>query len=152
MRILVLSDSHGDRFGCAAALRAEREARVIVHLGDGCHDLDEYQLLIGNRRVVQIAGNCDWNAPYPKKSVFTVEDRKILACHGDVYVVKYGLSMLEDAARGEGVAVALFGHTHCSYSGYRDGLYLFNPGSVREGSYGVVDVSSEGIICFCKEL
>jgi hypothetical protein len=48
--------------------------------------------------------------------------------------------------------IVLFGHTHMPESIYKDGIYYFNPGSLKEGCYGVVDITDNGIICINKKL
>lgn len=66
--------------------------------------------------------------------------------------VKFGLYNLEYEARRENCQIALFGHTHEPYTNYSDGIYLFNPGSIKDGFYGVIDITDNGIICFNKNL
>ena len=41
MRILVMSDTHGDAAALRRALLAQPKAEVVIHLGDGQEDLDQ---------------------------------------------------------------------------------------------------------------
>ncbi|MBR6518217.1 MAG: metallophosphoesterase family protein, partial [Oscillospiraceae bacterium] len=69
-------------------------------------------------------------------------------CHGDGYYVKMGLLPLRKRCLAMGADIALYGHTHRQYYEYLEGLYLFNPGSVKPEaemayipSYGILDTS-----------
>ena len=61
-------------------------------------------------------------------------------------MVKYGLYNLQSAARGYNADIALFGHTHTPVTYYEDGLWLVNPGSIRNGDFAVVDLTPKGIM------
>lgn len=50
------------------------------------------------------------------------------------------------AAKERGADVLLYGHTHVPMTDYEDGLYILNPGSLRSGTYGVVDLSGAGVV------
>ena len=53
---------------------------------------------------------------------------------------------LVSAAKSHGAHIALYGHTHVPVTSYDGGLYLVNPGSVREGSFAVIDITDSGIM------
>ena len=88
----------------------------------------------------------------PERDIRNVNGAKIYACHGHNENVKYTYSHLKELARENGCNVALFGHTHTQYCDYDDGLYLFNPGSIRNGEYGVADIEESGILFTEKKL
>ena len=75
-----------------------------------------------------------------------------MATHGYVQNVKFGLEDLILEAVSEKCDIVLFGHTHKPESIYKDGIYYFNPGSLRDGCYGVIDITENGIICINKKL
>lgn len=152
MRILVVSDSHGDVFGLRLAIQAQPNARMMIHLGDGEHDMDAVSHLLKGMKVLQVRGNTDFGAFSPKACVETVEGKRFYCTHGDRENVKGGTDELEKVARDKEADIVLFGHTHVPKNEYDDGLYLFNPGSVREGSYGVVDITKAGIVCLHMKL
>ncbi len=61
------------------------------------------------------------------------------------------------AARENNAQIAVFGHTHVAHCVYEQGVYLLNPGSAsspRAGraSYGIVDITPNGIVPFIVEL
>ena len=74
-----------------------------------------------------------------------------------MYNVKYGLADLVRAGQEMQANVVLFGHTHIPMVDYREGMHLMNPGSLgmprgSNGTYGVLDVTEQGIVCFINEL
>lgn len=152
MRILVVSDSHGAVHALRAALALHPEAAMILHLGDGAQDPAQAADLIGERRLVQVCGNCDFGSALPANALVTAEDTLIFCTHGHTEHVKYGLQMLLEKARGCGARIALYGHTHQPVTAYLDGLHVMNPGSVRAGSYGLIDLEPGGILCHTAQL
>jgi len=147
IRILVVSDSHGDVFAIRRAVELQPSASMIIHLGDGERDMLEAEGCFGPMRAVRFRGNCDLGSMAPASGVEFAGGRKIYCTHGYAELVKYGLSGLEQKAREQGADIALFGHTHEPFYEYRDGLHLFNPGSLRQDDYGVVDIETRSIVC-----
>ncbi len=152
MRILIVSDSHGDVFALRCAIEAQPGARMIIHLGDGERDMDDLSSLPQGKKIVQVKGNTDLGMISPYSCVEMVEGKRIYCTHGDKEDVKGGTGKLKKTARKENADIALFGHTHTPKTEYDDGLYLFNPGSIRLGDYGVVDITGAGIVCIHMRL
>lgn len=151
MRILVISDSHGHKWNVLDAIEREPSAEIVYFLGDGCHDYEDAIEIYGNKKAfICVRGNCDMYCDYPANDIRSIEGAKIYATHGYVERVKYGTYDLEYAAREAGCNIALFGHTHEALSRYSNGIHLFNPGSIKHGQYGVIDITDSGIICFNK--
>lgn len=147
MRIIVVSDSHGDAFAICSVIERQRSAAMLIHLGDGERDMLEVEGCLGLMRAVRLRGNCDLGSVSPSSCVEFAGGQKIYCTHGYAEAVKFGFSALEQKAREQGAAIALFGHTHEPYYEYRDGLHLFNPGSIRHDDYGVVDIEDRSIVC-----
>ena len=153
MRILVLSDSPRHNFTLFTAITEEPTAEVVYFLGDGANEFEEAQLIYGKEQAfIGVRGNCDMNTFLPTKDIRTICGKKIMATHGYEQDVKFGLTDLQLEAVSEKCDIVLYGHTHIPYSTYKDGIYYFNPGSLREGCYGVVDITDNGIICINKKL
>ncbi len=148
MRILVVSDTHGDAYSLESVVRKHSSAEIIVHCGDGADEAAELKINHPEKLVVSVRGNCDFCTDAPNFEAFSVEGKKIFVTHGHLYGVKGGLYTLSCAAREQGADIVLFGHTHNSLSIYDDGLYLLNPGSLRsyEPTYGLVEVTEKGIL------
>ncbi len=148
MRVLVISDTHGDVNRALSAYALAEPVDVIIHLGDGCADASQLCQALGIP-VVNVAGNCDLGANAPRELVWECEGKRILLTHGDRYQVKSGLSRLRQRAEEIGVDAVLFGHTHQALLGKQSGLLLVNPGSLASyglhRSYAVLNIAQEGI-------
>jgi len=143
MRLLVISDSHGNY---AHAFRAHELAGPvdhIVHLGDGSDDarLMEEVLEVPVHRV---AGNCDLDALLPTELTLELGACRILLTHGNRHRVKSGLQQLIGKGIEVGAKVVLYGHTHLPAVQSAGGMLLVNPGSLSEGvpgSYAIVTLN-----------
>lgn len=147
MRILVLSDSHGDVYNAMRVINQNPEIEYIVHLGDGAGDIERAIKTHPEKIFVRVKGNCDVGSSLNAYEVLSIGGRRVYVTHGHSEHVKYGLDFLAYTAREHGADLALYGHTHFQKADYDNGLRMFNPGSVREGYYGMVDITSTGIIC-----
>lgn len=147
MRILVLSDSHGSEFNTRLALEQQPEAKYVFHLGDGERDLARVKDSYPNKIFVQVKGNCDFYSRLPENEILTVENKKIFLTHGYLEQVKFTYTTLYYKAKELPADIALFGHTHVPFLDYDDGMYIFNPGSLRDGLYGIIDITDAGIVC-----
>ena len=145
MRILVLSDSHGMPSRILDAVEAHPEAKTLIFLGE--RDLDTVESYYHSLpNVIKVAGNCDFSSDLPLLRVVTLGGKKIYCTHGHAEHVKYGTDELLLRARQEGADIVLYGHTHTGVTCYDDGLYIMNPGSIRDGHYGMIDIVPGGIM------
>lgn len=152
MRILVLSDSHGNKFHLSLAIEKQPRARHVIFLGDGERDLDDLLPFYEDRIFHRVRGNCDLASLLPLEGVVSLSGKRIFYTHGQKYQVKFGTWDLCQAARGAGADICLFGHTHQPLVDYCDGLHLLNPGSIGHSgngnpSYGIIDITDAGIVC-----
>ena len=147
MRILVISDVHGNQRAVERALDAQPHAHTVLFLGDGLRQVEDTAENHPECTFFMVPGNCDFGASLPAVRQESFGGKRFLFTHGHTYDVKYGLYRLDLAARQAEVHVALFGHTHQPYLEYADGLYLLNPGSLGyDGRYAYVDVTPGGIM------
>lgn len=148
MRILVVSDTHGDMNTLLKAVKAQPKAEIIVHCGDGDAQVQMLQQLYKDKMIVGVRGNCDWSSWLPATETLNVLGKKIMITHGHLYNAKVGYYQLMCAAREEKADIILFGHTHQPMTYYEDGLYMLNPGSCHGymASYGYVDIMENGDI------
>ena len=105
MRILVLSDSHGNVDNMARAVELTAPDRVL-HLGDCQRDLTERLLEIGGVRI--------------------------FALHGHTRNVKRSPMAAMYAAKEYGAQVLLFGHTHVPLVDNDGSLLTLNPGAAGD--------------------
>lgn len=152
MRILVISDSHGDSYSVREAIIQQPTAKEIVFLGDGEYDIDSIGSLVGNIPVIKVRGNCDLGSSLPAYAVDEIEGVRIYCTHGYAENVKYTMSILKEKAVENKATVVLYGHTHKPDTTYEDGIWYVNPGSVRQGTYAVIDVTPKGIMPIIMKL
>ena len=86
-----------------------------------------------------VRGNCDFAAGYQDRLVIPFGGLKIYMTHGHIHHVKSGLDYLISAARGEGVDIALYGHTHRADVEYTT-PWLLNPGAVMNDRCALLEV------------
>ncbi len=148
MRILVVSDSHGDYNNLKKAIASQPSAEVIVHCGDGAKEIEELKTELTDKQIVAVRGNCDWSSMLPPVESVTVGGKKLFVTHGHLYQAKFTIYNLVCAAREEKADILLFGHTHCALNEYDDGLYIMNPGSCHGygATYGYIDITEKGDI------
>ena len=79
MRILVLSDTHGDFSSMLRAIDAQPNAEVIIHCGDGKAQIDTLIEKYPDKKIIAVRGNCDWGAKYPDVQCVEVGGKNIFA-------------------------------------------------------------------------
>ena len=151
-KILVLSDSHYAHTKLEQILKLERDADIVVFLGDGLDGLDDCRYTVSGfrpERVLAVQGNCDRFSMQPVSRQFTAGGHAFFCTHGHAYSVKKSRTDLAKKAISSGCDIALYGHTHQPMLTEEHGVMLFNPGAVVNGSYGVITVpDKEGKVWF----
>ena len=147
MRLLVLSDSHGDIYAMKKAIDAQPTAEAVIFLGDGYMDFEKCKPLFKDKRVYCVKGNNDFYCEYPRNAIIEEGGLKIYITHGHYEYVKSGLGGLISVAKRNNCKLALYGHTHNQQEDNYDGIKMFNPGSIRNDEYGVIDIIDNGFIC-----
>ena len=153
MKFLVFSDSHGTDFYIKKALADHKDAVGCFFLGDGLADVEKF----AERGLwYLVRGNCDYSgflcgSMIPKTAELTVMGKRIVYTHGDLYGVKSGTGGILSLAASRSADLVLYGHTHTPREEYRDGVYLFNPGSISSvygntPSYGIITLRENGIL------
>ncbi len=153
MRIVVFSDSHGSFNSVLRIFERNRNADVFIFLGDGEREVENVSCLFPDKQVIMVAGNCDYGSLLPQVKTFSFENAKAFFTHGHAYGVKSSDGLILRLARENNANIALFGHTHCRFYEYCDGVHILNPGSAalpRDGnkpSYAFIDITKAGIVC-----
>ena len=141
MRVLVVSDVHGDMRGLCEAIESQPTARVVIFLGDGIRQAEDAAERYPDRDFYLVPGNCDFGSDALPIRQETFGGKRFYFTHGHRHDVKYTFYRLEMAAREAEADIVLYGHTHAHHEEYVDGLYFFNPGSLRyDRTYGYVDI------------
>lgn len=146
-KILVMSDTHGNKANISKALEKFGDVDCIIHLGDYVRDAEHIKKLT-NIKVYSVKGNCDISSSAEKEISIQVEGKKIFAVHGHRQGVKMSLLRLGLYAQEKGADIALFGHTHIPTEQFHEGIMLYNPGSLgeprgRRPSVGIITIDKD---------
>ena len=164
MKILVISDSHGDVYAVNEALkRCAHHIDMCVFLGDGTRDADYVFSLYPKLPRVIVHGNCDMffddSSQFPAEAQFEADGVKFLAVHGHLHSVKSGLGKAAEYAAKNGADVLLYGHTHeqddRSIETGRGAVRVINPGSIGRGkvrSFALVETVGGKVVCGFAEV
>ena len=151
MKILIFSDTHRRTQTMADILaRSRRSVDLVLHLGDCYTDLAEIRDDFPEIAFLGVRGNCDLfaNADFPDENAVSFEGHRLFFTHGHRYDIKRSDVQLLYAAKKAGADIALFGHTHVGTLYTKEGITLFNPGSLSEprdghaGSYGRITLEN----------
>ena len=80
MKVLVLSDSHGNLTNMVRAVEAE-SPHMIVHLGDGWREARQLHGQFPMLPFYQVPGNCDFRPSEPAEQLLFWEEKRVLICH-----------------------------------------------------------------------
>ena len=128
MKIVVVSDSHGNAIGINQIFQ-QVEFDYLIYLGDGIDDLGTF---INLDNVIAVSGNCDYFSSLDNEMDFTLGGIKFFITHGNKYGVKYSLNSLATRARELGVKYCLYGHTHRQIVEYQNDICFINPGTFQK--------------------
>lgn len=149
MRLVVVSDSHGDR-DILVQLQAHYQGQDVTFLHCGDSELRQDDAVF--EQMTGVEGNMDWHDQFPDKVMLSIEQQRILMTHGHLYGVNFGLTNLLLAAQAEDANLIFYGHTHQLACATHEGILMLNPGSISQprgqfqkigGTYAVVDVSEQ---------
>lgn len=148
MRILVLSDSHADKSKIRKAVGYMRDSiDMVIHLGDGERDMYFSDNTLEGLEVIQVRGNCDLSSLFENSRLLEKREKVIFCTHGHLQRVKFTDILLKEEAKKYNADIILYGHTHKPVTKYEDSVYYFNPGSIRDGNFGYIDIVNGGIRC-----
>ena len=150
MKIIIFSDSHGAKNNLQRALLKHPDAQVALFCGDGAADFYSLADQTPQRRWIAVRGNCD----PPDCRLALLEsanfgDFHTAILHGHSHGVKWGDGGLYKLAQEGNYQLIIHGHTHVPRSDYIPGdkpFYLFNPGAVRAGHYGLITIREHQIL------
>ena len=102
MRILVISDTHGDISGFEFALSQQKKADLVIHLGDCERDVDDVKDLFPDKQFINVSGNCDFGSVTPPEGETVICSKRIFYTHGHTYHVKFGNDLVINEAKRRG--------------------------------------------------
>lgn len=141
MRILILSDTHGD-IGRArqvyAKLQTQSPVDLLIHCGDTYQDAIKLSEETGVKSV-WVKGNTDGAFSEKDYAIVETECGNLFVTHGHMQKVDFSMQTLYYTALEYDCRAAIFGHTHRAVFTETGGISLMNPGSLtkpRDGSGG----------------
>jgi putative phosphoesterase len=150
MRILVLSDSHGDVDAMARCVKLT-EPNEIFHLGDCWPDAEKLRALYPHIPLEQVPGNCDWGSTEVPERLVEAGGKRFLLMHGHTRNVNSGAHRAVLAAKECGADAVLYGHTHLPLVDFDGTTYVMNPGTVAGvnhfATYGIITISGDKLDC-----
>lgn len=149
IKILVVSDTHGQIEHAVDAIEKEGPFDRMIHLGDQVDDAIRLAQWLGIETLDLCAGNCDYVSEGPAEKILEIDGVKIFMTHGHRYGVKYTLDRLYYRTKEVEAKLALFGHTHQRRMAEESGVVLFNPGSLslprdwkeKRKSFGIIQIT-----------
>ncbi|MCX7023308.1 MAG: metallophosphoesterase [Spirochaetes bacterium] len=150
MKLLVVSDTHGDVRYLAAVLKRLKDVDLVIHCGDGAGDMERARHYgVSTPPYIQVHGNTDPAGSFPGITVASAASRRILVSHGHHLVSGDSIQSFVCAAKEAGAHAFFFGHTHVPFLERSDGVLVLNPGSLSrprggyEASFAVADVPED---------
>jgi putative phosphoesterase len=141
MKIVVISDTHGDLSALRRVALIEYDADLYLHAGDveaSSGDIAPF---------AAVKGNCDGAFPdFPFRYETMTPFGKLHMEHYPIYS-----SAMIAALKQDGVRILIHGHTHEKEEELLDGVLVFCPGSLTfphdsdSGTYLVLDVNEKEV-------
>ncbi|HNX13385.1 MAG TPA: YfcE family phosphodiesterase [Oscillospiraceae bacterium] len=130
MKIIVMSDSHGNADAVQKVIARNPDADGFYHLGDGWRD---FAFLIPEKGAfcIGVKGNCDYSSDLPQKDVRVLEGVRIAAVHGEDF---HGIADAVLLAAKFQAKVVLHGHTHVPNIDFVNGIFVICPGTLKFGA------------------
>ncbi|URM53216.1 metallophosphoesterase family protein [Mycoplasma sp. SG1] len=154
IRILLVSDNHGDRSMIKKVLQEEPHCSVKVHCGDSMMSYEA----IKKDFTYCVRGNNDIDLKFPEFEIFKIYNWNIIVVHGDI--ITYKRSNHQEAyakfAKQYNCNVLLHGHIHQLFDQEVDGVRIISPGSLAYPrslvgkSYMVLELSKDKILTYVK--
>ena len=137
MKLLVFSDTHQrEQPMIDIVAQYEDNLDAIIHLGDGASDARQLEEMFPKIPLYAVQGNCDYASLYPSERVEKFGPICSFLAHGHAYGVKENPLRILQKAKSLNADAALYGHTHIPNYTFREGVHLFNPGSLSLPRYG----------------
>jgi len=153
VKILVVSDSHGEKSSMLRALEVE-SPDMIIHLGDYIKDCNIIYTNYPDLSIRSVRGNGDYFSAGNDTEEFIVYGKRFFITHGHLFDVKSTMNSIIKAGEHRGVDFVLFGHTHKPYHVKSGSITYINPGAIgsREKTYAVLECKNGEIFCQLKSV
>ena len=148
MKIVIMSDTHGNYPLALRACEMAEPVDAIIHLGDGAEDVQLLEAVLP-QPVISVAGNCDSGSTAPREFLWESGGKRVLLVHGDRYGVKTDLSRLEQRGLQIAADAVFYGHSHHALVTTQSGMLFVNPGTLMDSeapaTFAILEITSEGM-------
>ena len=134
MKIVVISDNHGDKDVIERIVNIHKDADLYLHCGDS--QMFDYEIY----PFISVKGNNDFGKNYPMELYFDTPCGKLYMCHGNFI---FGITpQLVDSKKCK---IFLYGHVHRKRHQIFNNIHVVCPGSTsyprggEEPSYLVIE-------------
>ena len=137
MKILLVSDSHGDYSSLDRLFKMYPEMDLYLHAGDS--EQDEFSL----KPFISVRGNCDHYYDFPNFLV-------IPSPYGNIYV-QHTPFISQSVIHEHNAKIVIHGHTHTRRNEQKGGILFINPGAISyardkyDGSYAILEIDQNHV-------
>lgn len=137
MKILLVSDSHGDYAALDQLARQYNNMDLYLHAGDS--EQDEWSI----KPFISVRGNCDHYYDFPNFLV-------VPSPYGNIYV-QHTPYVSKSVINEHNAKIVIHGHTHVRRNEMKNGILFINPGAIAyardkyNGSYAILEIDSQNV-------
>ena len=137
MKILLVSDSHGDYQALDQLAAKYPNMNLYLHAGDS--EQDEFSI----KPFISVRGNCDHYYDFPNYLV-------IPSPFGNIYV-QHTPYVSKSVINEHNAKIVIHGHTHVRRNETKNGILFINPGAISyardkfNGSYAIIEIDSKNV-------
>jgi putative phosphoesterase len=150
MKIIVVSDTHGNNKPFLEKAITIEKPDLIFHLGDFASDAKKISKIMGID-FIAVKGNGDHGImDVNEDELIELSGKKIFLTHGHKYDVAYNLGDICHKGLELDADLILFGHTHMPIIEKTEDLIIMNPGSPsiprsldRKRTFGLITIGEE---------
>lgn len=146
MRIVVVSDTHGNYKEVLKAIERNGKFDMFFHLGDYVGDGEKLKEILSIPSII-VKGNGDYWSNYNEDEIIEIKGKKILMTHGHKYNVRFNYTNLYYRGLELEADIVLYGHTHVPLIIQENNLIIMNPGSPslprsqdRKKTFGIIEI------------
>ena len=150
MKIVIVSDTHGDNRLIDQVIQREEPFDYLIHCGDSETFLGKYADEGNPYTFLAVRGNCDIGSDLPEKCTARILFYNVLITHGHHENVRYGDHDLVDLGIRNRADIIFYGHTHVPEVVEEGGILIVNPGSLMypkgetmERTYAVLTLTDD---------
>ena len=129
MKIVIISDTHGDDRVIDQVIARETPFDYLIHCGDSETGLGRYRDPANPYKFFAVKGNCDYGDVFPAIRNERILFYNVLITHGHHENVRYGNRDLYKVGVANRADIILFGHTHVPEIAEEGSILFINPGS-----------------------